>query len=162
MESQGTPGKGLVLILAFLNLPLTCGLCGRWVWRSRLCYSSTGAIVSREYQIFSEVIALNWSDFELPDGFQSVGYQVASHGVCRFKPTTTRTHLWSIKHLDINSSFWHHSWSQRSAFAIDLTWDFSAHMVWDLLNSQACSSVERNWFEICWKISAQWETCPFQ
>lgn len=89
MECHRTPGKGLILILTFLNLPLTCGLCGMWAWRNSSNVLPIGAIVSREYQIFSEVIGLNRSDFELPDGFQSVGYQIASCGVCRFKPSTT-------------------------------------------------------------------------
>lgn len=59
-----------------------------------------------------------------------MGYQIASCVVCRFKPTTTRAYLWSIKHLDIKTSFWHHAWGQKSAFSAHITWDFSAHMAW--------------------------------
>lgn len=96
------------------------------------CYSTHlfWAIISREYQIFSKVVGLDLSNLELPYGFQSVGYQIASCGECRFKPTTTRAYLWSIKHLDIKTSFWHHAWGQKSAFLAHITWDFSAHMAW--------------------------------
>lgn len=96
------------------------------------CYSTHlfWAIISSEYQIFSKVVGLNLSNLELPYGFQSVGYQIASCGECRFKPTTTRAYLWSIKHLDIKTSFWRHAWGQKSAFLAYITWDFSAHMAW--------------------------------
>ena len=50
------------------------------------------AIISGEYQIFCKVVGLNLSNFELPYGFQSVGYQIASCE-CRFKLTTTRAYL---------------------------------------------------------------------
>lgn len=96
------------------------------------CYSThlLWATISREYQIFSKVVGLDLSNFELPYGFQSVGYQIASCVVCRLKPTTTRAYLWSIKHLDIKTSFWHHAWGQKSAFSAHITRDFSAHMAW--------------------------------
>lgn len=142
--------QGLILIPTFLDLPLTRGLRGMWAWRNSSNDSPIGARVSREDQIFSQVIGLNRSDFELPDGFQSVGYQIASCGVCRFKPTTTRTYLWSIKHLDIKPSFWHRAWGQRSALSADLTWDFSAHMAWELLNFQACSSAGKK--KLVWNL----------
>lgn len=89
-----------------------------------------GAIISGEYQIFYKVVGLNLRNFELPYGFQSVGYQIASCAECRFKPTTTRAYLWSIKHLDIKTSFWHQAWGQKSAFSAHVAWDFSAHMAW--------------------------------
>lgn len=59
-----------------------------------------------------------------------MGYQIASCVVCRFKPTTTKAYLWSIKHLDIKTSFRHHAWGQKSAFSAHITWDFSARMAW--------------------------------
>lgn len=109
--------------------PVMCGTS----WAT--CYSRYSthlfwAVISREYQIFSKVVGLNLSNSELPYGFQSVGYQIASCVVCRFKPTTTRAYLWSIKHLDIKTSFWHPAWGQKSAFSAQVTWDFSAHMAW--------------------------------
>lgn len=97
-------------------------------WSNLFLYSPSLGNNSREYQIFSKVVGLNLSNFELPYGFQSVGYQIASCGECRFKPTITRAYLWSIIHLDIKTSFWHHAWGQKSAFSAHITWDFSAHM----------------------------------
>ena len=104
-----------------------------------------GAIISGEYQIFCKVVGLNLSNFELPYGFQSVGYQIASCVECRFKPTTTRAYLWSIKHLDIKTSFWHYAWGQKSAFSAHITWDFSAHMPEFHILSQLPS------MQLCWR-----------
>lgn len=112
------------------------------------CYFThlLGTIISGEYQIFCKVVGLNLSNFELPYGFQSVGYQIASCVECRFKPTTTRAYLWSIKHLDIKTSFWHSAWGQKSAFSAHITWDFSAHMAWvphSLSTSKHAALLER-------------------
>lgn len=112
-----------------------------------------GAITSGEYQIFCKVVGLNLSNFELPYGFQSVGYQIASCVECRFKPTTTRAYLWSIKHLDIKTSFWHYAWGQKSAFSAHITWDFSAHMAWvphSLSTSKYAALLERALFWSLW------------
>lgn len=112
-----------------------------------------GAIISGEYQIFCKVVGLNLSNFELPYGFQSVGYQIASCVECRFKPTTTRAYLWSIKHLDIKTSFWHYAWGQKSAFSAHITWDFSAHMAWvphSLSTSKYAALLERALFWSLW------------
>lgn len=115
-------------------------------WSNLLLYSPSLGNNSREYQIFSKVVGLNLSNFELPYGFQSVEYQIASCGECRFKPTITRAYLWSIIHLDIKTSFWHHAWGQKICI-------FSSHHLGFLsthgpsstfsLNFQACSSVEK-------------------
>lgn len=109
------------------------------------CYSPHlfWARISRKYQIFSEAFGLNLSNFELPYRFQSVGYQIASCVVHMFKPTTTRAYLWSIKHLDIKTSFWHHAWGQKSAFSAHITWDFQHTCLNSTfsLNFQACGSV---------------------
>lgn len=101
-----------------------------YCWSNLLLYSPSLGNNSREYQIFSKVVGLNLSNSELPYGFQSVRYQIASCGEFRFKPTITRAYLWSIIHLDIKTSFWHHAWGQKSAFSAHITWDFSAHMAW--------------------------------
>lgn len=71
-----------------------CGICEMYAcWSNLLCCSPSLGNNSREYQIFSKVVGPNLSNFELPYGFQSVGYPIASCAECRFKPRTTRAYL---------------------------------------------------------------------
>ena len=41
---SGNTRQGLILILTFLYLPLTCGLCGMWAWSK----SQTTRLLGRE------------------------------------------------------------------------------------------------------------------
>lgn len=98
-------------------------------WSNLLRYYLFGAITSGEYQIFLQSCWPQSKQFELPM-IPVSGISDCFLGVeCRFKPTTTRAYLWSIKHLDIKTS-WHYAWGQKSAFSAHITWDFSAHMAW--------------------------------